>query len=169
MVAYFLSGPTGKNDYVCTSLTTHVFSYVCALTHFPPLPPMTTCGVIKVDQVRIFRELCTYTHSTILNIIHKCVTHSFLSIHEHPRGKHVNKVQKVCKPVQDNSTTHLLQSLFEKDCITVTCHLAHSVTTHPVILLFCHPKYNLRECVTYSFPPSLTNICGCQLPIRSKR
>ena len=44
MVAYFLSGPPGKNDYVCTTLTTHVFSYVCALTHFPPLLPMTTCG-----------------------------------------------------------------------------------------------------------------------------
>ena len=101
----------------------------------------------------------THTQPLHIIIIHKCVTHSFLSIHEHPRGNHVNKVQKVCKPVQDNSTTHLLQSLSEKDCITVTCHLAHSATTHPIILLFCHPKHNLRECVTYSFhPPSQTPV-----------
>ena len=60
-------------------------SYVCALTHFPPLPPMTTCKVIQVYQVRIFRELRTYTHSTIINILCECVTHIFLSTlpHEH--------------------------------------------------------------------------------------
>ena len=74
VVAYFLSGPRGKNDYVCTSLSTHVCSYECALTHFPPLPSMTTCGVIQVHQVRIFRELRTYTHSAILNILCECVT-----------------------------------------------------------------------------------------------
>ena len=76
VVAYFLSGLPGKNDYVCTSLTTHVCSYMCALTHFPPLPPMTTCGVIQVHQVRISREYPSkHTHSTIWNIIHECVTH----------------------------------------------------------------------------------------------
>ena len=57
VVAYFLSGLKGKNAHAWTSLTTHVFSYVCALTHFPPLPSMTTCEVILVTKVRLSREL----------------------------------------------------------------------------------------------------------------
>ena len=78
-MAYFLPGEQGKNtqrmsyksDYTC------IFpSYVCAL--------MYVCTYLRIR-----------TQSFILNIIQKCVKHSFLSIHEHPRGNHVNKVQKV--------------------------------------------------------------------------
>ena len=124
-MAYFLPGKRGKNtqrmsykcDYTCI-LSSYVCSYVCALTHFPPVPLMTTCGMIQVYQVRISRELhtCVYVHTlvwhnsfsflphkhlfgglcntyqvhqvrthtgsatnySILNIIHKCVKHSFL-------------------------------------------------------------------------------------------
>ena len=64
---------TCKSNYTCT-----LPSYVCALTHFLPLLPMTTCGVIQVHQVRIFRELRTYTHSAILNTLCECVTQFFL-------------------------------------------------------------------------------------------
>ena len=82
-VAYFLSGLPGKNDYVCTSLTTHVFSYVCALTHFPPLPPMTNCGSAYSlpgrDSKNTQRISYTYYH-TVINKLHECVKHSFLNL-----------------------------------------------------------------------------------------
>ena len=75
MVAYFLSGPTGKNTYLCTSLTTHVCSYVCALTYFHPLPPMATC---QVNKVKISRVQRIHPHSIILNTLCECVTQFFL-------------------------------------------------------------------------------------------
>ena len=57
-----------KSNYTC------IFLRVCTYT-LPPLPPMTTCVVIQVHKVRIFRELCTcvFTH-TFSSYIHNSVS-----------------------------------------------------------------------------------------------
>ena len=62
---------------------------------------MNICGIIQVHEVRLFIELCTYTHSTILNILRECMIHIFFSIlpHEHLWSPTSYQVQQVRMPM----------------------------------------------------------------------
>ena len=78
-------GPKGKNIQRTTYLCIRTHSCVTQFFLYPPSQtPVGRPTSYKVQEVRTHTGLAT--HSTILNIVHECVTHSFLSIHEHPRG-----------------------------------------------------------------------------------
>ena len=145
---------------LCMYISNHtcMFPHLCALTHFPPLPPMTTCGVIQVHQVRIFRELHMYTYTVFHPKHNPSATHHltpFNTLSYIPAYTYtllcdtipsLFSLKNTCgsayflpcrqgnpgpagKPVQDNSTTHLLQSLSEKGCVTVTRSLSFPMNT----------------------------------------
>ena len=128
---------------MCTSLITYVFSYVCALTHFPPLPPMTTCGVIQVHQVRISRELCTcvYINIPVYTYTLLCDTILFLS----------------------SLTNTCLVGYVTPNRFT---RLEHTQDQLQTILLYL--KHNPRVCETFFSLFSLINTCGL-LPTRVSR
>ena len=113
-----------KSNYTCI-----LPSYVCAFTHFLPLSSMTTCKVIQVHQVRIFRELRTSTHhTTILNILRECVARIFLYP---PSQTPVVAYFLPGHPGKNTLTTH-----------STILNIIHECVTHSFLSIHEHPRGN---------------------------
>ena len=117
VVAYFLSGLPGKN--IQRAMSTHTLyhpKHNPSATHH--LTPFNTLSYIPAYTYTL---LCD-TIPSLFSLKNTCGSAYFLPCRQGNPGP-------AGKPIQDNSTTHLLQSLSEKGCVTVTRSLSFPMNT----------------------------------------